>query len=349
MSLLPLLHKVLDRRALTRSEAHDAFTTIMQGDVSPVVMAAFLSALRVKGESIDEITGAAEAILEAAVPIKTDRRPLVDTCGTGGDGKSVFNVSTTAAFVVAGAGFAVAKHGNRSVSSVCGSADVVEALGIPLESDPKLVEKCLREIGLASLFAPAFHPSMKVAGPVRKELGTRTIFNLLGPLCNPARPSAQLVGVYDPVWLKPLAEVLKRLGCEEAVVVHGQGEDEIVLTGTTEVAELHQGEVRLDTWRPEDFGFRTQPPTSDTSRTPAEGARLLLEVLNGRLGFHRNVVSMNAGVAIRAALRTKAGGGKTIGLKEAAVLAQKSIDSKAALHKYEQLKAALTPEDEPRG
>jgi anthranilate phosphoribosyltransferase len=345
MSLLPLIHKLMDRRALTRAEAHAAFTEIMHGEVPPVHLAAFLTALRVKGESIDEITGAAEALIEAAVPVKTDRKPLVDTCGTGGDGKSVFNVSTTAAFVVAGAGYAVAKHGNRSVSSVCGSADVVEALGIPLESDPKLVEKCLQKIGLASLFAPAFHPSMKYAMPVRKELGTKTIFNLLGPLCNPARPSAQIVGVYDPVWLKPLAEVLKRLGCEEAYTVHGQGEDEIVLTGPTDVAELHQGEVRLETWRPEDFGFKTQAGAHETSRTPAEGARLLLEVLNGRLGFHRNVVCMNAAAAIRAAARTKAGGGKTLGLKEAVIVAQKSIDSKAALHKFEALKAALTPEE----
>jgi len=345
MSLLPLLHKVMERRSLTRAEAHEAFAALMHGDVSPVLMSAFLSALRVKGESVDEITGAAEALREAAVPIRTDRKPLVDTCGTGGDGKSVFNVSTMAAFVVAGAGYAVAKHGNRSVSSVCGSADVVEALGIPLESDPKLVEECLQKIGLASLFAPAFHPSMKHAMPVRKELGTRTIFNLLGPLSNPARPSAQVVGVYDPVWLRPLAEVLKRLGCEEAYIVHGQGEDEIVLTGTTEVAELHQGDVRLETWRPEDFGFKTQAKTNEASRTPAEGARLLLEVLNGRLGIHRNVACMNAAAAIRAAARTKAGGAKTIGLKDAVVLAQKSIDSKAALKKFEALKAALNPEE----
>jgi len=346
MSLLPLLHKVMDRRALTRAEAHEAFTALMSGEVSPVLISAFLSALRVKGESIDEITGAAEAILQAAVPVKTDRKPLVDTCGTGGDGKSVFNVSTMAAFIVAGAGYAVAKHGNRSVSSVCGSADVVEALGIPLESDPKLVEKCLHDVGVASLFAPAFHPSMRFAAPVRKELSTRTIFNLLGPLCNPARPSAQIVGVYDPVWLRPLAEVLNRLGCEEACVVHGQGEDEIILTGPTEVAELHHGEVSLETWRPEDFGFKTQAHAHEAGRTPAEGARLLLEVLNGRLGIHRYVACMNAAAAIRAAARTKAGGGKTLSLKEAVILAQKSIDSKTALKKYEALKAALTPEED---
>jgi len=222
----------------------------------------------------------------------------------------------------------------------------VEALGLPLESDPKRVEECLQKIGLASLFAPAFHPSMKYVMPIRKELGTRTIFNLLGPLCNPARPTAQVVGVYDPIWLKPLAEVLGRLGCEEAYVVHGQGEDEIVLTGTTDIAELHQGQVRLGTWRPEDFGYKTQPQAHEASLAPAEGARRLLEVLNGRLGTHRNIVCMNAGAAIRAAVRTKAGGSKSLSLKEAAVLAQKSIDSKAALRKFEELKRFLVPEED---
>ena len=346
MSLSPLLHKLMDRRPLTRAETHDAFSALMRGEVSPVHMAAFLTALRVKGESVDEITGAAEAMREAAIPVKTDRKPLVDTCGTGGDGKSTFNVSTTAAFVVAGAGYAVAKHGNRSVSSQCGSADVLEALGIPMESDPKRAEECLRKIGLAFLFAPAFHPAMKHAMPVRKELGVRTIFNLLGPLSNPARPTVQLMGVYDPVWLKPVAEVLKKLGCEEAYVVHGQGEDEIILTGPTDVAELHQGNVKTETWRPEDFGYKVQAREEPKGHTAADYSKALLEVLHGRQGFHRNVVCMNAAAAIRAAARTKAGGSKTIGLKEAAVVAQKSIDSKAALEKFTELKEALAPSDE---
>lgn len=346
MTIAAQLQKLMDRRALTRPEAHDAFAALMHGDISPVHMAALLTALRVKGESVEELTGAAEAMREAATAVQTKRKPLVDTCGTGGDGLGTFNVSTVAAFVVAGAGFAVAKHGNRSISSHCGSADVLEALGIPMESDPKRAESCLEKFGLAFLFAPAFHPAMKHAMPIRKELGTRTIFNLLGPLSNPARPNVQLMGVYDPAWLRPIAETLKKLGCEEAYVVHGQGEDEIVLTGTTDVAELHQGQVRVESWRPEDFGFKTQPLSDKPGRTPQDCARLLLEILNGRLGFHRNVVCMNAGAAIRAALRTKAGGGKTIGLKEAAVLAQKSIDSKAALHKFEELKEALAPSDE---
>ena len=349
MSLTPFLQKVLDRRALTRGEAHDAFAELMRGEDSPVLISALLAALRVKGESVEEITGAAEAMREAAIAVRTDRKPLVDTCGTGGDGKSTFNVSTAAAFVVAGAGYAVAKHGNRSVSSSCGSADVLEALGIPMESDAARAERCLEKIGLAFLFAPAFHPAMKHAMPVRKELGVRTIFNLLGPLSNPARPTAQLMGVFDPVWVKPMAEALKRLGCEAAYVVHGQGEDEISLSGPTEVAELYQGEVRMESWRPEDFGFKVQPPQTPAGRTAVEYSRSLLEVLNGRQGYERNVVCMNAAAAIRAAARTKGGGGKTIGLKEAAVIAQKSIDSKAALNKLEELKEALAPSEELNG
>jgi anthranilate phosphoribosyltransferase len=349
MNITPLLHKLMDRRPLTRAEAHEAFSALMSGEVSPVVMAAFLAALRVKGESVEELTGAAEAMREASVPVRTDRKPLVDTCGTGGDGKSSFNVSTAAAFVVAGAGYAVAKHGNRSVSSQCGSADVLEALGIPMESDPKRAEDCLQKMGLAFLFAPAFHPAMKHAAPIRKELGGRTIFNLLGPLSNPARPTAQLVGVYDSNWIKPMAEVLQKLGCEEAFVVHGQGEDEIVLTGPTDVAELHQGHVRVETWRPEDFGFKVQPREDAKEKTPADYSRSLLEILNGRQGFQRNVVCMNAAAAIRAAARTKAGGSKNPSLKEAVVTAQKSIDSKAALRKFQELKEALAPSEEAHG
>jgi anthranilate phosphoribosyltransferase len=349
MSITTHVQKLMDQRPLTRAETHAAFSEIMKGEVSPVLLTAILVALKVKGESVEELTGAAEAMREAAVPVSSDRKPVVDTCGTGGDGKSTFNVSTTAAFVVSGAGFVVAKHGNRSVSSPCGSADVLEALGIPIQSDAEQAAACLKNIGIAFLFAPAFHPATKHAMPVRKELGTRTIFNLLGPLTNPARPSAQLVGVYDPRWLKPMAEVLGKLGCEAAFVVHGQGEDEIALSGPTEVAELYQGQVRTETWRPEDFGYKAVPREEPKGRTPQEYARTLLEVLNGRLGYHRSVVCMNAAAAIRAAFRTKAGGGKNITLKEATILAQKSLDTKAALQKFEQLKEALLPSEDSRG
>jgi anthranilate phosphoribosyltransferase len=348
MSVIPTLHKLLDRRALTKSESFDLFSAIMRGEASSVQIAAVLSALRVKGETIDEIQGAAEAMRGSALAVKTEKKPVVDTCGTGGDGQSIFNVSTAAAFVVAGAGFMVAKHGNRSVSSQCGSADVLEALGIPMTDSPEKADLCLSQVGLSFLFAPAFHPAMKHAAPVRKELGTRTIFNLLGPLSNPAKPTVQLVGVYDPVWLRPVAEVLKRLGCEGACVVHGQGEDEISLAGPTEVAELSQGTVRTETWRPEDFGYKTLKREEPASKTPADFSRTLLEVLNGRLGYFRNVVCMNAGAAIRSAMRTKAGGSKSISLKDACVLAQKSIDSKAALEKFNHLKRVLSPSEEER-
>ncbi len=349
MSILPLLQKLMDRHPLTRKEAHEAFSAIMRGEVSPVLLAGLLAALRVKGENVEELTGAAEALRDAAIPVRSEKRPLVDTCGTGGDGKSILNVSTAAAFVVAGAGYAVAKHGNRSVSSPCGSADVLEALGFPIELDAARAEACLRKVGIAFLFAPAFHPAMKNAMPVRKELGTRTIFNLIGPLSNPARPSAQTVGVFDPYWLRPMAEVLQKLGVESAFVVHGQGEDEVSLSGQTEVAELYQGRVRMEAWRPEDFGYKVQPRQEPKGRTPPEYGRTLLEILNGRLGFHRNVVCMNAAAAIRAAARTKAGGSKNMSLKEAAGAAQKSIDTKAALQKFEALKEELSPDDESRG
>lgn len=344
--MLSFLHKLLDRRALTKNESAELFGAIMKGEVSPVLLSAVLSSLRVKGETIDEITGAAEAMRAAAIPVSASKSVLVDTCGTGGDGKGSFNISTAAAFVVAGAGFPVAKHGNRAISSKCGSADVLEALGMPMSQDPTQAEFSLSKVGIAFLFAPAFHPAMKYAAPVRKELSARTIFNLLGPLSNPAKPNVQLMGVYDPVWIKPVAEVLKRLGCESGIVVHGQGEDEISLAGPTDVAEIVQGSVRIETWRPEDFGFKTQAREAFMAEGPADFGRALLEVLNGRLGYLRNAVCMNAGAAIRAAARLKAGGGKSLSLKDATVLAQKSIDSKAALGKFEALKQLLSPVEE---
>ena len=220
---------------------------------------------------------------------------------------------------------------------------------MPMETDPKRAQECLKKIGLAFMFAPAFHPATKHAVPVRKELGTRTIFNLLGPLTNPARPSAQLVGVFDPYWLKPMADVLQKLGCEAAYVVHGQGEDEVALSGPTEAAELYHDEVRMATWRPEDFGYKTQPREDSKGRTAADFAKTLLEVLHGRLGYERNMACINAAAAIRAVARTKAGGSRNMSLKEAAILAQKSIDSKAALKKFEELKEALAPREEARG
>lgn len=348
MNALALIHKLLDRRALTKPEAHALFTAIMKGELTPVHLSAVLSAMRVKGETIDELHGAAEAMREAAVPVRCDKRPLVDTCGTGGDGKSIFNVSTAAAFVVAGAGYTVAKHGNRSVSSSCGSADVLQALGVPMTETAEIAQTCLEKTGIAFLYAPAFHPAMTHAAPVRKELGTRTIFNLLGPLTNPAKPTVQLLGVYDPVWLKPVAETLKRLGSESACVVHGQGEDEISLAGSTDVAELIGGTIKTETWRPEDFGFKSQPREEPTTKNPHEYSRAFLEVLNGRQGYLRNSLCMNAAAAIRAAARTKNGGAKNLSLKDAVVIAQRSIDTRAAIGKYEALKQILTPNEDAR-
>jgi anthranilate phosphoribosyltransferase len=266
---------------------------------------------------------------------------VVDTCGTGGDGQSSFNISTAAAFVVAGAGFVVAKHGNRSISSRCGSADVLEELGIPVESDAATVERCLSGVGIAFLFAPAFHPAMKHAMPVRKELGVRTVFNLLGPLSNPVRPNVQLVGVYDPAWLKPVAQVLVHLGCRNGFVVHGKGHDEIVLSGPTQVAEIRDGRVHLQTWTPKDFGLTRRSGALGAGGSRAQNAAALMRILQGEHSPLRDVVCMNAAAAILAATRQTRGAGRGLGLKDAFAIAQNSIDEGKALAKLKGLRAAL--------
>ena len=259
-----VLKTLLDKRSLTRDQVRQAFTQLMEGKLTPVQIAALLTALRIKGETVEEITGAAEAMRAAAVPISFSAEAVVDTCGTGGDGQGTFNISTAAAFVVAGAGFVVAKHGNRSISSRCGSADILEELGLWVEGDSRAVEYCLAKVGIAFLFAPVFHPAMRHAMPVRKELGVRTLFNLLGPLTNPVRPNVQLVGVYDAAWLQPVAKVLVQLGCKNGFVVHGEGHDEIILSGPTQVAEIREGRVRVQSWTPKQFGLvrRAAPLTA---------------------------------------------------------------------------------------
>lgn len=342
MNFSALLQQLLDRQSLSQTHMREVMTALMNGQLSAVQMSALLCALRAKGESAAEIAGAAEAMRSAAIPVRCSRRPLIDTCGTGGDGKGTFNVSTTSAFVVAGAGFTVAKHGNRSVSSRCGSADVLDALGVPMVTDAKRAEHCLEEVGLAFLFAPAFHPAMKHAMPIRKELGVRTIFNLLGPLSNPASPSVQLVGVFAEEWLKPVADVLKLLGCEEAVVVHSNGHDEIALSGETRVAEIRHGKLQMLTWKPDDFGVASRSKTDVSGGTPEACADILNSVLEGKSGPALDMVVMNAAAAIRAAMRSKAAGEAVISLKEAAARARESIQSGAALRKLTDLKSFLS-------
>jgi anthranilate phosphoribosyltransferase len=336
-----LLTLLLDNRSLTREQVRQAFTELMQGRLTAAQTAALLTALRVKGETVDEITGAAEAMIAAALPVSFNAEAIVDTCGTGGDGQGSFNISTATAFVVAGAGFVVAKHGNRSISSRCGSADILEALDIPADVDARTVEYCLAKIGIAFLFAPLFHPAMKHAMPVRKELGVRTVFNLLGPLTNPVRPNVQLVGVYDPRWLQPVAKVLVQLGCRNGFVVHGEGHDEIVLSGPTQVAEIRDGRVKMQTWIPKNFGLTKREGPLSGGGTPAQNAKILLKVLKGEAGPLRDAVCMNAAAAILAATRQISGGGQGLELKHTFAIAQHSIDDGKALAKLDSLRAAL--------
>src|SRR5271169_5405345 len=252
--LKALLAHVAQGRSLSESEAEAAFDIIMSGDATPSQMGAFLMALRVRGETVDEITGAARIMRAKAVAI--DAPPgTIDTCGTGGDGSGSFNISTATALVVAGAGVAVAKHGNRNLSSKSGSADVLAALGVNIDADMSLVRRAIWEAKIGFLMAPRHHGAMRHVGPTRVELGTRTLFNLLGPLSNPAGARRQLLGVFAPEWVRPLAEVLGKLGSERAWVVHGEGMDEITTTGTTVVAELRDGKVKSFEVTPEDVGL----------------------------------------------------------------------------------------------
>ncbi len=331
MTFSESIQHLVERKSLSRSEARSSVQALMNGQVSPAQIAAFLVALRMKGETVDELVGAAEAMREAAVTVRRDSELVVDTCGTGGDGQSSFNVSTAAAFIVAGAGIKVAKHGNRSVSSRCGSADVLDAMGIPMETDEASAEAALKEIGLTFLFAPAFHPAMKYAMPIRRELGLRTIFNLLGPLTNPARPDAQLVGVFEPSWVRPVAQAMAALGAKAGLVVHGQGFDEIVLSGETTVAEITGSEIEMQVWKPEDFGLRPQENSALVGGTAEQNARILIQMLEGQPGPQRDAACMNAAALIRAAERLR---GHPINLSEAFARANESVETKQALSRF---------------
>jgi len=327
-----LVRKAADRQDLSSDEAQAAMSAIMAGQATPAMIAAFLVAMRMKGETVDEVTAFARVMRAHVLPVKTSRRPLVDTCGTGGDDIKTFNVSTAAAFVAAGAGVAIAKHGNRSVTSKCGSADVLEALGIRFDLPPDRVARCVDEVGIGFMFAPAYHPAMKHAAPVRRELGLRTVFNALGPLTNPAMADAQVLGVYRPEMTELHAGVLKNLGSKRAYVVHGVGGlDELSTLGETRVAELKNGEVRTYTIAPEDLGLRRARPEDLQGRTPEENARTLMAILEGEKDPARDIVVLNAAAAIAA-------GGKTETLAEAMPLAEESLDSGAALGKLHELR-----------
>lgn len=327
------LQQMLEGRHLSREEAHAAMLEIMEGTVTPTMIAAFLIALRMRGETVEEVTGFAEAMREKMLTVSPQRRPLVDTCGTGGDKVKTFNISTAAAFVAAGGGVAVAKHGNRAVSGVCGSADVLEALGVQINLAPQQIADCIDEVGIGFMFAPGLHPAMKHAGPVRREMGVRTVFNLLGPLANPARAQAQVLGVYAAEHTESHARVLKNLGSEKALVVHGMdGLDEISITGATKVSELRDGAIVTNTVFPEDFGIPAVSLEELRSGCNAqENAELLLGVLQGSPGPRRNAVLINAAAAFVAA-------GKADGLAEGMEMAAQAIDSGGALKKVEELR-----------
>lgn len=317
---------------LSEEEAMNAMGLIMSGEATPAQIAGFLTGLRMKGETVEEIAGCARALKEKAVSIKPHARPLVDTCGTGGDGSNTFNVSTTAAFVVAGAGLNVAKHGNRSVSSRSGSADVLEALGIVIDIGPENVEQCIEEVGMGFLFAPTFHRAMKYASEPRKEIGVRTIFNAIGPLANPAHATSQVVGVYHEGLTEPIAGALGRLGVERAFVVHGcHGLDEISITGPSKITELNQGRVFTYHITPEELGMRRSGLEDIMGGTPGENGKILLRVLSGERGPIRDIVLLNSAAAIMA-------GGLARDFEEGIRLAEESIDSGKALAKLEDLR-----------
>ena len=329
--------KVIERKDLDEKEMVGVMNEIMSGEATPAQIGSFITALRMKGETIDEISGAAMVMRQKATRIVTgvavDKgEVLVDTCGTGGDSSGTFNVSTATAFVVAAAGIPVAKHGNRSISSHCGSADVLEALGVNLELTPEQTGNCVKEIGIGFLFAPMLHGAMKYAIGPRREIGIRTIFNVLGPLTNPAGANVQLLGVYSPDLCEKLAKVLGRLGSLRALVVCGAGNvDELTLTGDTEVADLANGEVRTYTVRPDDVGLsRARLVDLKGGATPEESAAILRDTLGGAAGPRLNMLLLNSAAALYAA--DKVPGLKT-GVKQAAEI----IDSGAALAKLDAL------------
>ena len=300
------LQRLLERQDLGRAGARELVLAIMDGQVTPAQVGAVLVAMRMKGETVEEIVGAAEAMRARATPVVTRRRPVVDTCGTGGDGSGSFNISTAAAFVVAAAGVCVAKHGNRAVSSACGSADVLEALGVRIDLGPVEAGRCLDEAGIAFLFAPRYHPAMKHAAGPRREIGARTVFNLLGPLANPVGANRQLLGAYSAEAARLLAEALVQLGSERALVVHGHGGlDELALTGPNQVFEVRDGQLSAYEMTPEEAGLKRRAAPRLEGGDPARNAALLRAVLAGEEGDPLDAVLFNAGAALLVAGRVE--------------------------------------------
>ncbi|OGS26016.1 MAG: anthranilate phosphoribosyltransferase [Elusimicrobia bacterium RIFOXYB2_FULL_48_7] len=329
------ISKAVIGKNLTEKEASEVMTEIMSGQATEAQIGAYITALRMKGETIDEITGSARIMRQFASPFvskvpKSER--IVDTCGTGGDSSKTFNISTVTAFVAAGAGAYVAKHGNRSVTSACGSADLMESLGVKLELTQDQAQDCLSEVGIVFLFAPAWHKAMKFAIGPRKQIGIRTIFNILGPLSNPAGASAQVLGVYAPDLCEPLAYALKNMGTKHAFIFHSADSlDEISISDETRIYELSGSKVRSYTIRPEDFGIERSELKDLLGGDVQENTKILFDVLSGIQGAKRDVVVLNAAAALVSA-------GKAKDIKDGIKQAQKSIDSGKALKKVEDLK-----------
>lgn len=337
--------KVVRGNNLTEVEMEKTMDEIMVGTATPAQIGAFITALRLKGETVDEITGAARAMRARAIKIhlndhlvnidrdeiNVEEETILDTCGTGGDATNTFNVSTACAFVAAGAGVRVAKHGNRAVSSLCGSADVIENLGVKLDITSSDVERCIREVGMGFLYAPIFHGAMRYAAGPRQEIGIRTIFNLLGPLTNPAEASAQVLGVYEPALTEKIAHVLRRLGTRKAFVVCGEGTlDEISICGPTRISHLKNGEVRTFDLTPEEVGFKRAVSEAIKGGNAPENAHIIREILNGQQGPKRDIVLLNAAAAFMAV-------GPESNFKEGVERAKVSIDSGRAKEKLKQL------------
>jgi anthranilate phosphoribosyltransferase len=325
-----LIGKVATGATLTREEAAGAFDRMMSGEATPSQMGGLLMGLRMRGETVDEITGAVTTMRAKMLKV-TAPAGAIDVVGTGGDASGSYNISTCAAFIVAGAGIPVAKHGNRALSSRSGAADVLGALGVKIDLGPEQISRCIDEAGIGFMFAPAHHPAMKHVGPTRIELGTRTIFNLLGPLSNPAGVKRQMVGVFSRQWVEPLANVLKNLGSERAYVVHGSdGLDEITTSGPTSVAALENGKVTTFEIKPEELGFAKARPEDLRGGDAEANASAVIDVLRGKKGPFRDVAILNAAAAIVVA-------GKAKTLKEGVAIAAKSVDSAEAESRLDRL------------
>jgi len=326
------IKKLISRDNLSAELMQKVMLDILGGVTNTADIVEFLTALNAKGETVEELTAAVEVMLKYVDPIIVDRPNILDTCGTGGDKKGTFNISTISAFVVSGAGVCVAKHGNRSVTSKCGSADILEALGVDINMSREKIRKALEEIGIAFLFAPNFHPAMKIVSPARRLIGSKTMFNVLGPLINPARATNQLIGVYDARWAKVLAKVLFNLGSKHVMVVHGEdGLDEVTTTEKTTVAEASADGYKDYRIAPEDFGFKRASSGDLQGGDIQENVRITLDILNGKKGPKREVVLLNSGCAIYVADKAKS-------IEEGIALARQSIDSLSALRKLELLK-----------